>query len=31
VGRVTVADAADPFTETFVYRTDGSPLEMLYQ
>jgi len=31
VGQVTVADAADPFTETFLYRPDGSPLELLYQ
>ncbi len=31
VGQVTVADAADPFAETFLYRPDGSPLELLYQ
>jgi len=31
VGQVTVADAADPFSETFLYRPDGSPLELLYQ
>ncbi len=31
VGQVTVADAADPFDETFLYRPDGAPLELLYQ
>ena len=31
VSRVVVADAADPFSETFLYRPDGSPLELLYQ
>ena len=30
VGKVTVADAADPFSETSLYRPDGSPLELLY-
>jgi len=30
VGQVVVT-GANPFTETFLYRSDGSPLEMLYQ